>query len=97
MLSRLLESYDIGPMVVAATRVPEDKVVLRVEAEVKDLWVWQGRTPDYVFTNLGLDKAGDILFDNHLLLFWTSYTILMYMRHSKYQCAWYWIILQVCF
>ncbi|CAI5707286.1 unnamed protein product [Peronospora farinosa] len=73
MLSRLLEAYDIGPLVVAATRAPKDKVALRVEAEIRDLWFWLGRTLDYAFTNLGLDKAGDTLFENHLLPFWTSY------------------------
>ncbi|UIZ28110.1 hypothetical protein KXD40_004620 [Peronospora effusa] len=60
-------------MVVAVTRAPKDKVALQVETKVRNLWFWQGRTPDFVFTNLVLDKAGETLFDNHLLLFWTSY------------------------
>ncbi|UIZ28594.1 hypothetical protein KXD40_009346 [Peronospora effusa] len=65
--------FSIETLVVAAAKVPNDAVALRVKSEIKEFWWQAGLTPDDVFTRLDLEKVGYSLFVNHLFHFWTSY------------------------
>ncbi|RMX66840.1 hypothetical protein DD238_004074 [Peronospora effusa] len=66
---RLREFYRIEDLVVAVTRVPKDKIALRVEAQIGEYWLQKRSTPGDVFTALRLDT--DI--NPYRFHFWMKY------------------------
>ncbi|EGZ15244.1 hypothetical protein PHYSODRAFT_354760 [Phytophthora sojae] len=77
MIATLVKSYGddkVAKILQAAMKVPETApTAQKLDTELVQLWLANRESTDAVFTLLKLDKAGDTLFSNPLLVTWTKY------------------------
>ncbi|KAG6595760.1 Avirulence (Avh) protein [Phytophthora cinnamomi] len=77
LIATMVKSYgddSVAKILQAGMKVPGTAAdARRLDTELVELWLANGKSTDDVFKLLNLDKAGDKLFSNPLLVTWTKY------------------------
>ncbi|KAL4086400.1 hypothetical protein PRIC1_014104 [Phytophthora ramorum] len=83
-LSGLYKEESLVTMLIAAKNVPStEKIAVRVQAGLTQLWLKDAKSPDEIFTLMKLDGAADSVLQNPLFSAWTKYIDDFNLNHPK--------------